>query len=253
MIKNLLITYVVVLTFFSCKEESEVAISSDVLALLEHSKNSQKRASDVLKNIQQSNDFGSARQSRQDYLNQIADDEFVNLEKLSTYFIIDLPYATSDNFLGEQMYDCKRCLLRGEVAKALLAEQKELMRKGYRFKIFDCYRPLSVQRKMWELQPDPQYVADPEQGSVHNRGAAVDLTLTNLKGDVVEMGTDFDDFSEKAHHTYKDLPAKIINNRKLLKTVMENAGFSSFTTEWWHYNFNLGQDYEIEDFVWDCE
>lgn len=253
MIKKLHILIVLLFGLVSCDDDKKLNLSSDTLALLERSKNSQTKASSVLENIQQRNDFGSARQSRQDFLDQIKNDEFVNIQKLSTYFTIEMPYATVTNFLNDKVYDCEKCLLRGEVAKALLEVQKNLMKKGYRIKIFDCYRPLTIQKKMWELNPDPKYVADPEEGSIHNRGAAVDLTLTNLQGYILEMGTDFDDFSEKAHHNYSELSAKILNNRKLLKSAMESAGFSSFETEWWHYNYNQGITYEIADFIWECE
>ena len=253
MIKKLRILGILLIGLVSCDDDKNLDISSDTLALLERSKNSQNKASSVLENIQQRNDFGSAQQSRQEFLDQIENDEFVDIEKLSTYFKVEMPYASSNNFLNEKVYDCKKCLLRGEVAKALLEVQKNLMKKGYRIKIFDCYRPLTIQKKMWELNPDPKYVANPEEGSIHNRGAAVDLTLTNLQGKVLDMGTNFDDFSEKAHHDYNGLSTKILNNRKFLKSAMESSSFSSFETEWWHYNYNQGNNYEIADFIWECE
>ena len=253
MIKKLLFISALLFILTSCEDEKTPEISSNTLALLERSKNSKNKASSVLENIKQRNDFGAARKNRQDFLDEIANEDFVDIKKLSTYFIIQMPYATTDNFLDEKVYPCEQCLVRGDVAKSLLQVQKKLMKKGFRLKIFDCYRPLSIQEKMWNLKPDTSYVANPDKGSNHNRGAAVDLTLTNLQGKELKMGTSFDNFTEKAHHDYENLSDEVVRNRKLLKMTMENAGFSSFDSEWWHYDFKNNTSHPIADFVWTCK
>ena len=103
-------------------------------------------------------------------------EKFVNIKSLSNDFILDIKYATADNFLKQAVYDCGECYLREATAKALLAAQKEFVKRGYSLKLFDCYRPLSVQKKMWKILPGTHYVANPAKGSKHNRGAEVDLT-----------------------------------------------------------------------------
>ena len=115
----------------------------------------------------------------------------VDLESLSTEFSYEIRYATPNNFIGETLYDCPKCLLRPDVAEALLNANQYFCEKGYRIKIYDCYRPLDVQKKMWAKVPRPTYVGNPYgNGSVHNKGAAVDITLETLEGCYVEMGSD---------------------------------------------------------------
>ena len=125
--------------------------------------------------------------------------KFVNIKTLSPEFVLDIKYATADNFLKQAVYDCGECYLREATAKALLAAQKDFLKRGYTLKLFDCYRPLSVQKKMWKILPGTHYVANPAKGSKHNRGAAVDLTLVDLAtGKELDMGTPFDTFSPRA-------------------------------------------------------
>jgi len=115
-------------------------------------------------------------------------------------------------------------------------------------KIWDAYRPYSVTEKMWELVKDDRYAADPKFGSGHNRGIAVDLTIIDLStGKELDMGTGFDNFSDTAHHDFKNLPANVLQNRLVLRSVMEKHGFKALETEWWHYYFINGKDYELLD------
>lgn len=163
--------------------------------------------------------------------------------------VIDLKYKTKDNFMKEQLYDyCQECLMRRAVAEAL-GKAEELLKKkdpDYKFHIWDAYRPYSVQKLMWEKIKDPQYVADPYNGgSSHNKGAAIDLTVER-NGELLDMGTEFDHFGEEAHHGYTELSAEVLANRKMLREVMEAAGFKAFQSEWWHYNF-AGQKFPIAD------
>lgn len=185
-------------------------------------------------------------------LEEYADTTFIRLADFSNDFVYDLRYATDNNFLKAQVYDCAECYTRVKTAKALLKANKDLMRKGYKIKFFDCYRPNSVQYKMWELVPNPQYVANPVKGSIHNKGGAVDITLVDMKGNELDMGTDFDYFGKRAYHDNLDLSENILKNRKLLKATMESHGFWSIRTEWWHYNLSSASNEKVADFKWEC-
>ncbi|MGB0896276.1 MAG: D-alanyl-D-alanine dipeptidase [Flavobacteriaceae bacterium] len=184
---------------------------------------------------------------------QFTDSSFVLIRKIDSTFTYDIKYATTDNFLKEQVYDCDECLLRYATVKQLLKAHKDFKQLGYRIQFFDCYRPLSIQEKMWQKFPDKRYVADPKKGSNHNRGTAVDITLVDSLGNVLEMGTTFDHFGVKAHHAYSHLPKQTLKNRQLLKSVMESHGFWSITSEWWHYNLNASYRYSISDFKTACD
>ncbi|MGB5822217.1 MAG: M15 family metallopeptidase [Saonia sp.] len=186
-------------------------------------------------------------------LDGLADTTFVRLVDYSADFLYDLRYATTNNFLKAQVYDCAECYTRVKTAKALLAANAEFMKKGYKIKFFDCYRPNSVQYKMWAIVPNPQYVANPVKGSIHNKGGAVDISLATFEGRELDMGTDFDFFGKRAHHDYPDLPGNILDNRKLLKETMEKYGFWSIRTEWWHYNLSAASNDPIADFKWKCD
>lgn len=182
----------------------------------------------------------------------LADTTFIRLADFSDDFEYDLRYATTNNFLKAKVYDCAECYTRVKTAKALLKANEAFMEKGYKIKFFDCYRPNSVQYKMWAIVPNPQYVANPVKGSIHNKGGAVDITLVTLEGKEVDMGTDFDFFGKKAYHDNTTLPQEILDNRKLLKETMEAFGFWSIRTEWWHYNLSAGSNAKIANFKWDC-
>ncbi len=182
----------------------------------------------------------------------LADTTFVRLEDFSKDFAYDLRYATENNFLKAKVYDCAECYTRVKTAKALIAANKDFLEKGVKIKFFDCYRPNSVQYKMWEIVPNPQYVANPDKGSIHNKGGAVDITLVDLEGNELDMGTDFDYFGKRAYHDNMDLPQNILDNRKLLKETMEAHGFWSIRTEWWHYNLSAGSNDKVANFKWEC-
>jgi D-alanyl-D-alanine dipeptidase len=182
----------------------------------------------------------------------LPDSAFVDLLTLDSTFILDMRYATDSNFLKAKVYDCDQCLLRAVVAKALVKVQQSLAGKGYRIKLYDCYRPLDIQKRMWKIMPDDRYVGNPYgNGSVHNKGAAVDLTLVDAQGQELDMGTGFDHFGREAHHAYKNLTPQVLENRKLLKQSMENGGFLPITSEWWHY-FYKNNGYSIGNFKPSC-
>lgn len=182
----------------------------------------------------------------------LSDTTFVRLADFSDEFAYDMRYATENNFLKAMVYDCPECYTRVKTAKALIAANKEFLKNGVKIKFFDCYRPNSVQYKMWEIVPNPQYVANPVKGSIHNKGGAVDITLVTLDGTALDMGTDFDFFGKKAYHDNTDLPQTVLDNRKLLKETMENYGFWSIRTEWWHYNLSAASNDKVANFKWDC-
>ena len=181
------------------------------------------------------------------------DTSLVHLKDYSKDFEYELKYATSDNFLKAKVYDCPACFLRLKTVKALIEANKEFVKKGYKIKIFDCYRPLTIQKKMWELVPNPAYVADPSKGSIHNRGGAVDITLVDIKGKELDMGTPFDFFGIEASHNYSDVSLEVKQNRALLKNTMLKNGFKSFESEWWHYNLKTAMNDKISDIKWHCD
>jgi D-alanyl-D-alanine dipeptidase len=160
---------------------------------------------------------------------------------------LDIRYATPNNFTGQRVYDEARCFLAPEAARRLSEVQRELGSQGLGLKVFDCYRPLSVQRKFWALVPDERYVADPAKGSRHNRGAAVDLTVVRRDGTELAMPTGFDDFTVRAHRDYMDLPEPVLQNRALLERVMVNHGFEPMPTEWWHFDLRGWEKYPVLD------
>lgn len=178
--------------------------------------------------------------------------QWLELIDLDTTIGLDIRYATKSNFVGEILYECPRCFLRPEAARAVVAVHQLLKQEGLGLKMFDCYRPRDVQYRLWEIYPKPGYVADPRKGSIHNRGGAVDLTIVDSTGVELDMGTDFDFFGPKANHTCTDLPQKVLANRQKLKAIMKEHGFSAIRSEWWHYNYR-GKSYELADEEWPCK
>jgi len=183
----------------------------------------------------------------------LADTTFVRLADFSDGFAYDMRYATENNFLKAKVYECAECYTRVKTAKALIKANQDFGEKGVKIKFFDCYRPNSVQYKMWAIVPNPQYVANPVKGSIHNKGGAVDISLVSSDGQELDMGTDFDFFGKRAYHDNMDLPQEVLDNRKLLKQTMEKHGFWSIRTEWWHYNLSAASNDKVADFKWHCE
>ncbi|HIB38277.1 M15 family metallopeptidase [Mesonia sp.] len=181
-------------------------------------------------------------------------DQFVNLAEYDDNFTYDIRYATENNFLKQPIYDCEKCLLLPQAAEALAKANNYFCDLGYQIKIFDCYRPLSAQKKMWEIYPDARYVANPyTKKSVHNRGAAVDLTLIDLKtGKQIDMGTSYDYFGKEAHQDFKELSAEVLANRKMLREGLEKFGFHIIRTEWWHYDYGKAYSYPVYDIEFSC-
>jgi D-alanyl-D-alanine dipeptidase len=184
------------------------------------------------------------------YLQTITEErskELVDLRDELPAIRFDVRYATSNNFMKEQLYPIARVLLRRPVAQRLGEVQEDLASRGLGLKVFDAYRPYEVTKKMWEPYKNPDYVADPATGSRHNRGCAVDLTLVNGNGEELLMPTEYDDFTKRAGHSYRALPEEAIRNRDLLREVMESYGFVMLPTEWWHYDYQGWEQFELLD------
>lgn len=174
-------------------------------------------------------------------------DDFVDLAIAAPTVVRDLRYATADNFTHQVVYPVARCLLRRDVAERIARVQAALASKRLGLALWDCYRPLSVQRRFWALVHDSRYVADPAQGSRHNRGAAVDLTLVGADGRALDMGTPFDEFSPRAHRDATGLSAAAAANRATLTAAMAAEGFVGLPTEWWHFDAPGWQQYPLAD------
>jgi len=172
----------------------------------------------------------------------------VNVEAIIPGIVLDIRYATTNNFTGQQLYPVAKCVLRKKTAAKLREVQTELASQGLGLKVFDGYRPLSVQKKMWAIFPNPDYVADPKKGSRHNRGAAVDLTLIHLPDQTeLPMPTAYDEFSPKAHRDYMSLDPDALRDRDLLEKAMTKHGFVGLPTEWWHFDGPGWEKYELSD------
>ncbi len=147
---------------------------------------------------------------------------------------------------------CQRLSMRVEPAMALKKVQEKLKKQGLALKIFDAYRPFSVTCKIWKTVADRRYVSNPKNGSNHNRGVAVDLTLIDLNtGRELDMGTVFDNFTDTAHHDFCNLPSNVLANRKVLKNVMRKFGFNIVPSEWWHYQWARRSNYEVVNLSFD--
>jgi D-alanyl-D-alanine dipeptidase len=185
---------------------------------------------------------GAARQPSRELANELVD---VGAEHPDIR--LDIRYASPDNFLGRAVYTTPRCYLVTDAAERLAAAETALRAEDLRLIVWDCYRPRSVQYAMWEILPDPTYVADPARGSRHNRGAAVDVGVVGLEGEPVPLPTDHDDFTPAAHRDAQDLPAAAITNRERLQRAMMAAGWIPLATEWWHFDAPDWERYPLRD------
>lgn len=181
----------------------------------------------------------------------VAQEPWKSIDSLDSSILVDIRYASKANFVGQQMYPCGRCLLRPDIAKALMSANEQLSKDGYRLKVFDCYRPLAVQHALWTKVPNANYVTPPWKGSNHNRGMAVDVGLADSCGNELWMGSDFDDLSSASHIDRKDLPLIVAERRSILQKAMKAQGFSTIRTEWWHFN-HYKKEYPISDSLWSC-
>ena len=176
-------------------------------------------------------------------------EDFVPVKQWIPDLMVDLKYASRDNFTGTVIYDFQDAYLRyGTVCKLMLVQQ-ELRSMGLGLKLWDGFRPPSAQYRLWEICPDPVYVSDPNKGfSNHSRGDTVDITLVDSNGMELEMPSGFDDFSTLADRDYSDCSPRAASNAMLLQQIMEKYGFTGYQGEWWHYTDD--DDYPVEmDFL----
>jgi D-alanyl-D-alanine dipeptidase len=176
--------------------------------------------------------------------------ELVDLAKLDTRIKLDIRYATTDNFLSTPVYTEARAFLQRHAADALLRAHRDLMKQGYGLLIFDAYRPWYVTKIFWDGTPPDkhEFVADPSQGSRHNRGCAVDLSIYDLKtGHEIEMTGVYDEMSERSYPHYTGGTAEQRRTRDLLREAMEKQGFKVYETEWWHFDYQDWPHYAIQN------
>lgn len=177
---------------------------------------------------------------------EVTDDRvFVNVSDYMPDALVDLKYASSDNFTGQVIYSFHEAYLRYGTVKKLCRVQELLTQNGYRLRIWDAFRPVSAQYTLWEAYPDPVFVANPNHGySSHSRGNTVDVTMVFLDGSEVEMPSAFDDFTEKADRNYSDCSREAGDHAEFLEQVMAECGFIPYEGEWWHYSDT--DTYEVE-------
>ncbi len=190
--------------------------------------------------------------SKQPQQNEAADQVFeyqglVEVRDIDNTIEVELIYATEANFSEHVLYTLEVCLLRRQTADKLAAANAEFSENGYRIKVWDAYRPRSVQGLMFKHYPDPVFVADPAVGSNHNRGTSVDVTLVDRYGNELKMPTKFDDFSEKASRNYADMTEEARKNVDYLTEVMIRHGFEPINSEWWHFNDSEMKNYDHLD------
>ena len=188
----------------------------------------------------------TARYKRQVKANP--DKQLVEIKQYIPQIVLDIRYATTNNFMHRRMYQQPKAYARLPVVKALQQVEADLRTRGLGLKIYDAYRPYSVTVKFYEMASDTNFVANPRKGSKHNRGCAIDLSLIDLKtGKELDMPTGFDSFSKKAAANYPAITKLQLANRELLKNTMQAHGFKVLKTEWWHYDFDGWPQYELLD------
>jgi len=174
--------------------------------------------------------------------------DLVAVTSINSRVRLDIRYATTNNFTRRQVYPSAKACLHRPTALKLAKAQEKLEEQGLSLKVYDAYRPLSVQKIFWAIMPDERYVADPAKGSRHNRGSAVDVTLVELQsGRELEMPSGFDDFTTRASYAFTNLPPEAISNRALLRATMTECGFTPFETEWWHFDDTGWTNYPVLD------
>lgn len=176
--------------------------------------------------------------------------DLVDLTKFDPHIKLDIRYATTDNFLSTPLYTSARAFLQRPAAEALLRAHRELMKQGYGLLIFDGYRPWYVTKMFWDATPPDkhQFVANPAEGSRHNRGCAVDLSLYDLKtGREIRMPGVYDEMSERSYPNYAGGTAEERAHRQLLRAAMEKQDFTVFQSEWWHFDYRDWRRYAIQN------
>jgi D-alanyl-D-alanine dipeptidase len=180
--------------------------------------------------------------------------DLVELVRLDRTIKLDIRYATANNFLGTKLYQQPRAFMQRPAAEALVRAHRKLRPKGYGLLIHDAYRPWYVTKMFWDATPadKKQYVADPAQGSRHNRGCAVDVTMYDLKtGEAVSMPSGYDEMTERAHPDYKGGSAEETRHREILREAIESEGFKVYEFEWWHFDYKDWEHYPVMNVKFD--
>lgn len=222
------------------KEAEQIEKEKETQADKENAKAAEKNAEqdDIEEPVTLENDQTAA---------EPADTDFVKITDYIPDIVVDLKYATADNFTGTVIYDFKDAYLRYGTVKKLAVAQEKFKAMGYYIKIWDAYRPFAAQEKLWQVCPNPRYVANPANGmKAHNLGGTIDMTLVTFDGNEVVMPTAFDDFSLKADRDYSDVPETAAGNARMMERVMTECGFVGYAGEWWDYSDTIV--YEAYDF-----
>ena len=190
-------------------------------------------------------------QNKKIYLQQVSKDsslKMCDLEEEIDSLWLEISYATANNFSKSVIYTKPKAFVRKPLAEALKLLQDSLGQLGLAIKIYDAYRPYAATLLFYEVYPDTNFVANPRYGSRHNRGACIDMTLVEkTTGKEIPMPTPFDEFSEKAHPDYPNLPDTVLKNRAFLFSIMSHFGFSHYPTEWWHFDYKDWKHYPLMD------
>lgn len=197
------------------------------------------------------NKYGLKAMTYPEYKESIKADpqkELIDLEKFVPGLVMDIRYATTNNFTHEKIYNMAKAYARRPVAEALKKVQEALRPQGLGIKMFDAYRPYKATIKFYEVYRDTTYVASPYRGSRHNRGCALDLTVIDLKtGEELKMPTEYDSFKKEAWPSTPVSDPLIRSNRQLLIDIMQKYGFRVNGSEWWHYDFKGWKNFEVMD------
>jgi len=184
----------------------------------------------------------------QQQVNLNPDLELLNISNEIPGIVLDIRYATDNNFTGKVIYTLPMAFARKKAVEALALVQDSLKKLNLGLKIYDAYRPYAATLLFYEVYPDTNFVANPRYGSRHNRGCAVDVSLVDIiSGLEIKMPTPFDEFSERAHPDYMNLDQETLSNRSLLFGVMQHYGFKHYPTEWWHFDFEGWEEYPLMD------
>lgn len=178
--------------------------------------------------------------------------ELVDLSVIFPSLHIDLKYATADNITGAPIYREARCLLHTEAVTALAKSISIAQLAGLSLVVYDAYRPQQAQAILWNACPDPQYVVDVAIGSNHSRGTAIDVTLMDDRGHLLDMGAGFDEMHDRSHAWHPSVPPVAQRNRLLLNAIMFGGGFVGINSEWWHFELPDAARYPLLDDQIDC-
>tara|TARA_A100001015_G_C14663369_1_gene583925 strand:- start:13 stop:627 length:615 start_codon:yes stop_codon:yes gene_type:complete len=171
--------------------------------------------------------------------------KLIKISEKKLDLILDIRYATKNNFTGRQIYNRDDCYLHPEAFERLTIAIEFAKKLGLKFKIFDGFRPSDSQKKLWNFYPNKNFISPPTKGSPHSRGIALDLTLIDKKGNDLDMGTEFDEFSTLSYHGTKYISKQATNNRLLLLGIMTSSGWDFFRNEWWHYQLFKSKSFPI--------